>query len=116
MISIDPDAVSKFQKNGSAHTLFWKKRANIFSMTTETFSIRFDFLVESARLALKLEADVQEHHSETYYVISNFRIAESNLKTVLPPISVQKRKDIWVHTDSGQSTDLSAAAGAAIDD
>jgi hypothetical protein len=35
--------------------------------------------------------------------------------TALPDISFKKTKGVWVHTDSGKSTELSLAVGKAID-
>ena len=64
---------------------------------------------------MNLEADVQEHHSETYYVVTNFRVPGTTRNAILPEITIQKRKDSWVHRDSGQVSELSAAVGAAID-
>ncbi|MBS1665261.1 MAG: hypothetical protein JST68_29720 [Bacteroidetes bacterium] len=84
-------------------------------MITANFKIRFDFLVDSARLSITLEADVQEHHSETYFVVSNFHLPGKTDSTVLPPIYIRKENGRWVHTDSGKETDLSTAAGHAID-
>jgi hypothetical protein len=84
-------------------------------MTTANFTIRFEFLGDAARLNLHLEADVQEHHSETYYVVDNFRIPGTGKRQVLPPITIRKQKGTWVHTDSRHATDLSTAVGKAID-
>lgn len=84
-------------------------------MITANFNIRFDFRLETARLSIILEADVQEHHSATYYVITNFHIPGHHNRTILPPISIRKEKGQWVHTDSGKATELSAAAGKAIE-
>ena len=84
-------------------------------MVTANYHLRFDFLMETARLNLILEADVQEHHSDKYFVVSNIRIAGHNGGAILPPISIRNDKGQWVHTDSGKTTDLSAAIGKAID-
>jgi hypothetical protein len=84
-------------------------------MITATYPIRFNFLVDSARLDITLEADVQEHHSASYYVVGNFHVPGHRKRTALPQISVKKAKGVWVHTDSGKSTELSLAVGKAID-
>jgi len=84
-------------------------------MVTANYHIRFDFLMEVARLNLILEADVQEHHSDKYYLVFNICIAGRAGDAILPPISIRQHKGQWVHTDSGKTTDLSAAVGNAID-
>jgi hypothetical protein len=93
---------------------FFKAKPS-FNMITANFDIRFKFQVETARLNMILEADVQEHHSETYYIISNFHTPGHDNRTVLPGIAIRKHKGQWVHTDSGKATDLSAAVGKAIE-
>lgn len=84
-------------------------------MSTVTYTVRFNFLVDAARLNVILEADVEEHHSDTYYVISNFRIPGHGNRPALPPIKICNKNGDWVHTDSGQTTDLSTAVGKAIE-
>jgi hypothetical protein len=84
-------------------------------MSIANYSISFSFAVDAAKVSLLLEAEVEEHHSKTYYNISNFRIPGQGGRTVLPPITIQKVKGKWVHRDSGISSDLSTAVGAAID-
>ena len=85
-------------------------------MSIANYSISFSFAVDAANIRLRLEAEVQEHHSKTYYVVSNFRIPGHGDRTVLPPITIRKENGVWVHKDSGKPTDLSAAAGHAIDE
>jgi len=84
-------------------------------MSTVTYTVRFEFPVDAARLNVILEADVQEHHSETYYVISNFRMPGHGNRPALPPIRIRNHNGDWIHTDSGQATDLSTAVGRAIE-
>jgi len=84
-------------------------------MITANFRIRFDFLVDTERLNITLEADVQEHNSETFYAITNFRIPGHDNQNILPGINIRKEKGIWVHTDSHKPSGLSMAAGKAID-
>jgi hypothetical protein len=84
-------------------------------MSIANYSISFSFAVDAAKVCLLLEAEVEEHHSTTYYIISNFRIPGHGDRTVLPPITIEKVKGKWVHRDSRISSDLSSAVGAAID-
>jgi hypothetical protein len=84
-------------------------------MITASFQIRFDFLVDTERLNITLEADVQEHNSNTYYVVGNFRIPGHNNSNILPEISIRKEKGLWVHVDSHKASELSKAAGKAIE-
>ena len=84
-------------------------------MITAVFNIRFEFPVDAAHLSVALEADVKEHHSDTYYKVTNFRIPGHVGRPLLPEITIRKEQGIWVHTDSGKATNLSAAAGAAIE-
>lgn len=84
-------------------------------MITASFQIRFDFLVDTERLNITLEADVREHHSDTYYIVGNFRIPGHDNHNILPEITIRKEKGLWVHTDSHKPSGLSTAAGKAID-
>lgn len=84
-------------------------------MITANFTICFDFLVDTARVSIPLEADVQEHHSETFFIVRNFRIPGHSNHQILPEITIRQRKGQWVHTDSGKATDLSMAIGKAIE-
>jgi len=85
-------------------------------MICANFQIRFDFLVDTERLNVTLEADVQEHNSETFYAIGNFRIPGHDNQNILPEITIRKEKDVWVHTDSHKPSALSIAVGKAIDE
>jgi hypothetical protein len=105
-------------------------------MITATYNIRFDFMLDAARLNIILEADVQEHHSDIFYKVTNIRIpghagqasqahhagqtghthsAGHTSAPILPEIAIRKHHGLWVHTDSGKATDLSIAIGKAID-
>jgi len=77
--------------------------------------IVFDFKIDQSRLQIQLMADAEVHHSDTYYIVKNFRLPGSPRGEILPPIQIKKAKGRWVHTDSGKSTDLSEAVGHAID-
>lgn len=85
-------------------------------MNSASFNICFDFQVDAARSVIQLEADVTEHHSETYYVVTNFRIPGRPVRQILPAITIRKEKGVWVHIDSGNQTALSRAVGAAIEE
>lgn len=86
-------------------------------MITDKYSIRFEFMMEPTRPNIQLEADVERHHSEIYFIVRNFRGAGQPPSThsVLPEISIRKKEGCWVHTDSGKETHLSQAVGKAID-
>lgn len=83
-------------------------------MISAIFTIRFNFQVDASRLNIPLEADVQKHHSNTFYEVTNFRVPGHGNREVLPAISIRKDKEQWVHIDSGKSSDLSDAVGEAI--
>ena len=84
-------------------------------MTTATYHVHFNLVLETARFSVTLETDVQEHHSDTYYVVSNICIAGRPDDEILPPISIRKEHGEWVHVDSAKNSDLSIAVGKAID-
>jgi hypothetical protein len=84
-------------------------------MSIANYSISFSFAVDAAKYRLMLEAEVEEHHSKTYFIISNFRIPGLGDRAVLPQITLEKFKGNWVHRDSGKSSELGTAVGAAID-
>jgi len=84
-------------------------------MVTANYHIRFDFVMETTQFSFKLEADVQVHHSDTYYMVSNICIAGRTGGAILPPMSIRKESGVWVHIDSHRSSGLSLAAGNAID-
>jgi len=65
---------------------------------------------------LDMSAEIEEHHSHTYYVVNNFRIDPPNsVGSVLRPISIRKLRDTWVHTETNNETQLSRIVGQAID-
>jgi hypothetical protein len=79
------------------------------------FSVRFTFSADAAQLKIQLEADVQKHHTDSFYEITNFHVPGHRDHHVLPSISIRKVKGRWVHVDSGKSSDLSEAVGKAIE-
>jgi|SRR6185436_15649353 len=87
------------------------------------FEINFDFPVASSNLKISLNATVEIHHSEPYYVVHDFYLAnnkrDNEHHSVLPAQEVKriKRDDsyVWVHKDSEQTSELSIAIGTAIE-
>jgi hypothetical protein len=84
-------------------------------MVTATYSIAFDFPLESTSHSIAVTADVEVHHSVTYYAVKNFRAGVKHDHVVLPDIAIKKLKGRWVHTDSEKETHLSVLVGNAID-
>ncbi|HTR32021.1 MAG TPA: hypothetical protein VMH27_22270 [Puia sp.] len=84
-------------------------------MNNVNYPIRFSFAVDAAKIRLTLEAEVQEHHSDTYYIVSNFQIPGYRGRALLPPVTIQNMNGHWVHRDNGKPTELSTAIGEAID-
>jgi len=81
-----------------------------------SFSIEFDIQLEKTPIILRLNAQVEPHHSDLYYVISNFRSAQQKEGSILPPLKIRKKKSKWVHMDTEQPTYLSELVGKAIED
>jgi hypothetical protein len=82
-------------------------------MSTYSFTIGFDYLLEGLSKSIHLNAIVTAHHSEKHYIVST--ITAYSDKAVLPDFDIKKMKGKWVHTDSEKETHLSKAAGEAID-
>jgi len=88
------------------------------------FEIKFDFPVASSNLTISLNATVEPHHSEPYYLVQNFNFTNNTrnneLHSVLPDQEVKRIKRdgayVWVHKDSEQESELSLAIGSAIED
>lgn len=87
------------------------------------FKIIFDLPLENSGHTLQLTAEVQVHHSVTYYVIDNFQFEKSRSRgglPVLPKIEIEKVDEhgvpTWVHCDSKRSSMLSIAIGKAIEE
>ena len=87
------------------------------------FEINFDFPVASTNLKISLSATAEMHHSDPYFVVHDFYLANSNRsndrQSVLPDQEVKRiRKNgtyHWVHKDSEQTSDLSIAIGKGIE-
>ena len=84
-------------------------------MINRTYTIAFNFRLDNSNLTISLTADIEEHHSDTYYVIKNFRTQSQKERSVLPDVRIKKVKGMWVHCDSGKETALSMEVGNAID-
>ncbi len=84
-------------------------------MINRNYSIAFNFRLEHSNLTIPLTADIEVHHSETYYVVKNFRIQSQKVRSVLPDVRIKKVNGLWVHCDSSKETTLSMEAGQAID-
>lgn len=78
-------------------------------------SIQFNFALEKGRLEVLLEADIHAEDQGTCYLVTDFRIRGHAAADVLPQIRIEKKDGRWVHCDSGWRSDLSEAAGKAID-
>lgn len=85
-------------------------------MITDSYAIEFDIQLEKTPIVLHLTAQVELHHSDVHYVISNFRTALQRDGSILPVMKIKKKKDKWVHLDTEQPTHLSEVVGKAIDE
>jgi hypothetical protein len=84
-------------------------------MVINSFTINFRFPYPSKDGYIEIAADVEKNSSENYYV-SNFRLNPLiSIDDILPPISIKKISEIWVHTDTNKETQLSLLVGTAID-
>ena len=87
------------------------------------FEIKFDFPVASSNLKISLNATVEIHHSEPYFLVRNFYFPESKKEnghhSVLPEQEIKRIKRdgsySWVHKDSEQESELSLAIGRGIE-
>ena len=88
--------------------------SKLFHMTN-SYTIAFTYFVENGKMKVDLVADVDEHHSDTWYHVKNLRTTKSGIRQILPDVQLKKVKGTWVHKDSERETDLSRAIGAALD-
>jgi len=86
------------------------------------FEIKFDFPVASSNLKISLNATAELHHSEPYYLVSDFYLTDNKHKghhSILPDQEIKriKRNDSyqWVHKDSERKSELSIAIGLGIE-
>jgi len=84
-------------------------------MINRTYSIAFNFRLDNSNLTIPLNADIEVHHSETFYVVKNFRTPSQEERSILPDVRIKKVNGMWVHCDSGKETTLSEEVGIAID-
>lgn len=83
------------------------------------FEINFEYSL-TAQITIHLSATVKLHHSDPYYIISDFHLQNHTAEyPLLPDIKIKAIKDIdsisWVHIDSLQESVLSMAVGKAIE-
>jgi hypothetical protein len=83
-------------------------------MITGHYEIDFVSPLDGVRRDLCLSADVEVHHSDLFYVVKNIR-RKGGKVSLLPDMTIKKLKSGWVHTDSEKDTQLSKAAGKAIE-
>jgi hypothetical protein len=87
------------------------------------FEIRFDFPVASSNLKISLNATAELHHSEPYFSVHDFYLADSTRNkeyhSVLPEQEIKRIKRngsyVWVHKDSEKESELSIAIGRGIE-
>jgi len=84
-------------------------------MITSTYSIAFNFQVEDSKLIVPLMAEVEVHHSETYYVIKNIKVGAGRKGSVLPDLTIKNKNGRWVHLDSEKESLLSIRIGKSIE-
>ena len=90
----------------------------------QQFEINFDFPVAYSDVKVSLQATVELHHSDPYYVVHDFRYNgihdRKDYLSILPSQEIKflKNKDSgsWVHCDSERESMLSLAIGKAIQD
>ena len=84
------------------------------------FEIIFDFPMASSNLKISLKATAEVHHSEPYFVVRDFYVADDKYDivhhSVLPKQEIMRRSRdgsfVWVHKDSEMESELSLAIGA----
>jgi hypothetical protein len=84
-------------------------------MITAAYSIAFDYQLEGSKLIVPLTAEVEKHHSAPHYLIKNFKAGSSIQTSILPDLTIKKKKGRWVHVDSGKESQLSTLIGKCIE-
>lgn len=87
------------------------------------FEVKFDFPVASSNSRISLNATAKLHHSEPYFVVHNFYLANNknaqNRHSILPDQEIKRiRRDgsfVWVHKDSEKESELSLAIGTGLE-
>lgn len=90
----------------------------------QPFEIRFDFPLANSDLIVSLRATAEIHHSEIYYVVKNFHLANNQPKknevSMIPEQEIKQierdGQTVWVHKESERESLLSLAMGKAIDE
>lgn len=90
------------------------------------FAIQFEFPAEHSGFTVAVKATAQLHHSEPYYVVQVFHLADRKSPRPIPPISILPAQEIrslkkgntgsWVHKDSERESMLSLAPGKTIEE
>jgi hypothetical protein len=79
------------------------------------FTIQFNFALDKGPLKVLLAADVEQDDQGILYFVKNFRVTGHRHTGIMPEIKIKRIDGRWVHRDSGWQTELSKAAGEAID-
>ena len=87
------------------------------------FEVKFDFPVASSNLKISIKATAKLHHSEPYFVVHNFYLAnnrnDQSHHSILPDQEIKRIKRdgcfVWVHKDSEKESELSLAIGAGLE-
>ena len=87
------------------------------------FEIKFDFPVASSNLKISLNATVEPHHSEPYYLVRNFHLTDNEkdkgYHSMLPDQEIKRigrnGSYTWGHKDSERESELSIAIGLGIE-
>ena len=85
-----------------------------------SFIITFDFEISPSRY-MRLNAEVEMHVTESYYIIHNISNSYNPVNIpVIPDITIKAVRNhkggiIWVQIDSGTETMLSSIVGKAIE-
>ncbi len=83
-------------------------------MIVSNYSIAFNYPLETSGRVVPLIAQVEKHHSQTYYIVKNFRTNPGQNRSIMSDIKIKKVNGRWVHCDSEKESNLSIAIGKAI--
>ena len=84
-----------------------------------SFTVDFNYAL-SGNITVVLNAKAELHHSNPYYLITDFHLKDHQGKSsLLPDIKIKAVRDedgiCWVHTDSNTESILSRSIGKAIE-
>jgi hypothetical protein len=90
---------------------------------SKPFKIKFDFPVADSKLRISINATAELHHSEPYYVVTDFHLEKEKNPAMQPSIFPDQEikqikldaSGVWVHKDSGRESLLSLAIGEGIE-